>query len=91
MVQRWRRFVGSDAPGYRKRKQNARSNALLGLFGGFLAVYMVSEFVLASRMHPIHWLGAVVGAVVIYFVTYLWLLRRSYTRQIKKNILGTNL
>lgn len=84
-MQMWRSFVGSAAPGYRKRKQRAQGNAMLGLFGGFLAAYIVSEFMLATRMHPVHWLGAAVGAVIVYLVTYLWLLRRSYTQQNRKH------
>jgi hypothetical protein len=82
-MQRWRSFVGSNVPGYRKRKRRALGNAILGLFAGFLAVYMISEVALGFTPHPVHWLAAGVGAVVVYIVSYLWLLRRSYTRQIK--------
>lgn len=81
MLQRWRTFFGTAAPGARKRKQNARGNALLGLFGGFLAAYMISEVALGRFMHPIHWTAAGVTAVVLYIGSYLWLLRRYYTRQ----------
>ncbi len=81
MIQRWRTFFGTATPGARKRKQNARGNALIGLLGGFLIAYITSEVVLGSFMHPLHWLAAGAVAVVLYFSSYLWLLRRSYVRQ----------
>ena len=81
MIQRWRTFFGTDAPGSRKRKQNARGNALLGLFGGFLLAYMISEAALGTLVHPIHWTAAGVTAVVLYIASYLWLLRRYYRQQ----------
>jgi ABC-type antimicrobial peptide transport system permease subunit len=87
-MQRWRTFFGSNVPGYRKRKQHARGNAILGLLGGFLVSYIISEVGLEFTPHPLHWVAAGVGAVAIYLVTYLWLLRRSYTQQINKKTHG---
>lgn len=88
MIRRWRSFFGANIPGYRKRKQTARGNALLGLFGGFLVAYIISEVALGRYMHPIHWLGAASGALVLYVGSYLWLLRRYYTQQTQRGTHG---
>lgn len=82
MIQRWRSFFGAHVPGYRKRKQTARGNALLGLFGGFLFAYIISEAALGRFMHPIHWTAAGTVAILFYVGSYLWLLRRYFTRQL---------
>lgn len=80
----WRNYIGRSVPGYYQRRREARGGALLGLLGGFSVAYLFSEFVLQAQIHPVHWLAAGVGAVVIYLASYLWLLRRAYTRQLSK-------
>lgn len=76
----WSAFVGSRTPGYHKRKRVARSTAFVALLGGFGAVYFLSELVLQAQIHPVHWLVAGAGALVAYWVGYLWVLRRTYLR-----------
>ena len=76
-MQWWRSFTGSDKPGYRKCRRQARDNALLFLFGGFVAAYVISEFALSRQIHPIHWLGAAIGTVMFYVVGYIWFLQRA--------------
>lgn len=80
MRQRWRAFFGTNIPGYRKRRQRARGNALLGLLWGFLLTYVLSEVVLGMYAHLWHRVVAVAGAAVIYIASYLWLLHRYYAR-----------
>ena len=80
----WRSFFGRDVPGYRQRRRQARSSALMGLLGGFGVAYLISEFVLRAQIHPVHWVAAGASAIVVYLVSYLWLLRRAYARQLGK-------
>jgi ABC-type antimicrobial peptide transport system permease subunit len=64
--------------GYRKRKRAARGTALIALLIGFGGFYVLSELLLLSLMHPLHWLTAAIGALAAYLIAYLWLLRRAY-------------
>ena len=79
----WNTFVGSRTPGYRKRRRAARGTALIALLAGFGGFYVLSELLLLSLMHPLHWLAASIGALAAYLIAYLWLLRHTYldTRQ----------
>lgn len=63
----------------REAQGAGRGNALTELFGGFPVTYVLSEFVLATRIHAIHWRRAAVGTLLVYLVSYIWLLRREYT------------
>lgn len=62
--------------GYEKQQREVRGNALIGLFAGFLAAYLLSELFLASQAHTWHWFGAAVGAAIGYWVAYYVLMRR---------------
>ena len=43
-----------------------------GVFGiGFLS-YFIARIALGAYPHPIHWASGVVGAVIGYFVGWLW-------------------
>ncbi len=42
---------------------------ILGL--GFMS-YLVARIALDAYPHPIHWVSGVVGAVIGYFVGWLW-------------------
>lgn len=60
-------------------KEEAMSTAYLALFGGFLLAYLIAEAALAARPHPVHWVVALTGALVIAGSAYgitLWRLRR---------------
>ena len=55
------------------------SAGYLALFGGFLLAYLIAEGALAARPHPVHWVVALAGALVIAGSAYgitLWRLRR---------------
>ena len=80
----WRTFVGSSVPGYRQCRRQACGSAVIGLLGGFGVAYMLSEFALQAQIHPMDWVIAGISAVAIYFASYLWLLRRAYTRHSRK-------
>ena len=84
----WQTFVGSNVPGYRQRRRQARGNAVIGLLVGFGVAYMLSELALRAQIHPLHWVVAGISAVAIYFASYLWSLRRAYTRQSRKHARG---
>lgn len=57
-MQWWQRFIGSTAPGYRKRQREAAGQAALFFFGGFTLAYLFSEFALNSDApSPSHALG----------------------------------
>jgi ABC-type antimicrobial peptide transport system permease subunit len=61
-------------------KEDAESAGYLGLFGGFILAYITAEITLAAQPHPIHWLVAGTGAVLIgaaaYGITFWRLTRR---------------
>ena len=60
-------------------KEEAVSTAYLALFGGFLLAYLIAEGALAARPHPVHWVAALAGALLIGGAAYgltLWRLRR---------------
>jgi hypothetical protein len=63
-------------------KEDAISIGYLGLFGGFAAAYLGAEAVLAAGPHPVHWLVAGIGAVLVGGIAYgvtLW--RRTRPRR----------
>lgn len=83
-MQAWQSFVGSHQQGYRKRRRDAAGNAFAFLFGGFAVAYLLSEFTMQRFMHPLHWATAVVIALLVYGIAFVWLLRRSYTQGITR-------
>ena len=65
-------------------KEDAASAGYIGMFGGFILAYVTAETLLAARPHPIHWLVAGTGAVLIGAATYgitLWRLTRRQQRR----------
>lgn len=80
----WRSFTGASVPGYRQRKRVAQGLAFVWMLAGFAATYWLSEFLIARSLHPLHWTVAGIGAVVLYCLGYIWLLRRAYLQQTGK-------
>jgi len=62
----------------KRQSQAGGGEELIGLFAGFLTFYLIAEFALSTRPHPLHWLVAAAGMVIGYFVIFIWLrLRRG--------------
>ena len=56
-------------------KEDAESFGYVGAFAGFIVAYLSAEALLAVRPHPIHWVVALTGALLVGAATYgviLW-------------------
>lgn len=51
-------------------KEDAASFGYVGGFIGFFVAYLGAEITLALRPHPIHWLVAGIGAIVLGATTF---------------------
>ena len=64
-------------------KEDAESFGFIGLFVGFIVVYIGAEATLAARPHPYHWLAAGIGAALVGGAAYsliLWQRTRHHRR-----------
>ncbi len=56
-------------------KEDATSFGYLGALAGFILAYLSAEALLALRPHPLHWVVALTGALLVGAATYgviLW-------------------
>ncbi|HLA96844.1 MAG TPA: hypothetical protein VJL34_00200 [Anaerolineales bacterium] len=44
---------------------------------GLMGYLVVGEIMLGANPHPLHWVSGIVGAVVGYFVGWLWYRKRG--------------
>jgi len=58
----------------------ARGEEMIGAVLGALVGYIGAEALLAPLMHPLHWLSAIIMAIVTYVAVLLWY-RWHYPRQ----------
>ena len=64
-------------------KEDAESFGYLGASAGLIVAYLSAESLLAVRPHPIHWVVALTGAVLVGAATYgviLWQRIRRWPR-----------
>ena len=59
-------------PKRRTLRPGARGEEVLGAAIGGLVGYIAAEAILAPLMHPLHWLAAIIVAVVAYVGVLLW-------------------
>ena len=67
-------------PGKSKAKTTQQGWPLVvyvGIFGLGILGYLLGELALVVGPHPLHWLAALIGAVVGGFVGWLWYWRRG--------------
>jgi len=65
-------------------KEDAETFGFIGLFVGFIGIYLAAEIVLGARPHPYHWISAGIGAVLIGGGAYgltLWQRARGHHRR----------
>jgi uncharacterized membrane protein YfcA len=59
-------------PKRRTLRAGTRGEAIIGAVIGWLVGYIVAEGLLAQLMHPLHWVTAVVVAVLVYLGVLFW-------------------
>ena len=67
-------------PKRRSLHPGARGEEMIGAVIGALVGYMGAEALLASLMHPLHWLLTIIVAIATYLGVLLWY-RWRYPRQ----------
>ena len=63
-------------PKRRTLRPGTRGEEVIGAAIGALVGYIAAEAILAPFMHPLHWLTAIIVAVVSYVGVLLWYRRR---------------
>ena len=61
-------------------RPGTRGEEVIGAVIGAVVGYIAAEAILTPLMHPLHWLTAIIMAVVAYIGVLLWY-RRRYARQ----------
>ncbi len=56
----------------KKSRQGWPSVVYIGIVVFGLTGYVLAEIALGTRPHPLHWLSALVGAVLGYLLGWLW-------------------
>jgi len=56
----------------RSLRPGTRGEELVGGMIGAFFGYVVAEGTLARYMHPLHWLAAIIVALIVYSSTLLW-------------------
>jgi len=59
-------------PRRRTLRPGTRGEEIIGALFGFLVGYMASEAVLATYIHPLHWVSPAIIAAIAYVGTLLW-------------------
>lgn len=67
-------------PKRRTLRPGSRGEAIIGALLAFLFGYIAAEALMGRYVHPLHWVAAVVIAVLAYRGTFLWY-RWRYPRQ----------
>ena len=67
-------------PKRRSLRPGTRGEEVIGAAIGALVGYIAAEGILAPLMHPLHWLTAIIVAVIAYFGVLFWY-RWQYPRR----------
>lgn len=59
-------------PKRRALRPGSRGEAIIGALLAFLFGYMAAEALMGTYIHPLHWVAAIVLAVLAYGGTFLW-------------------
>lgn len=65
----------------RKRRLRTKGDEVLGGAAGFLVGYIGAEATLQRYMHPLHWIAAVVVALLAYAGVLVWYYWRRVWRE----------
>ena len=64
--------VKSKKVGGKKARQDTPMVVYVWVFGLGLMSYVVARIALAAFPHPVHWVSGIAGAMIGYFVGWLW-------------------
>jgi hypothetical protein len=69
--------VKSKKVSEKKAHQDTPVVVYVWVFGLGIMSYLVARIALGAFPHPVHWLSGIVGAVIGYFVGWLWYHKRG--------------